>query len=334
MSVQEMHQTEKTKNNSDRRLPDFIIIGAMKAGTSTLHHILASHPDVFMPDNEIFFYDMDDFIQHSDFFFETDKKWYFPELDKHLARYMDQYASLFEKAKKSQILGEDSTTYLASRRAPERINRINPKAKLIVMLRDPASRTYSQYWHLLKTGRAIYDFENTLRINPQSVIERSLYQNQIEHFFKFIPKELFCFVIFEEFIHHIKEVMQEICKFLDITYGRIDFERLNIHQNPAMLPRYLKFQIWCNRMMLTRYKQVNAHRLADASITQQILHNRPTIYKRVLNGLHQRINPMKQSMPPAMKESTKKMLNEYFSRENNGLSELINKNLDDFWYQT
>ena len=48
-------------------LPDFIIAGAMKSGTTTLHNILNEHPDVFIPDSEIHFFDMDDVIEHPEF---------------------------------------------------------------------------------------------------------------------------------------------------------------------------------------------------------------------------------------------------------------------------
>jgi len=320
--------TKKIQTATNSRLPDFMIIGAMKAGTSTLHHILASHPDVFIPDNEIFFYDMDDLIQHPYFFLGTKHRWYFPTFDEHLSRYLNWYESLFEKARKDQLVGEDSTTYLASRNVPERISRLNPEVKLIVTLRDPAARTYSHYWHLVKAGRGIYNFEDTLQIQPQSLIERSLYKKQIEHFLKFIPKERFYFIIFEEFIRHMEKITQEICKFLGVSSESIDFNRLNTHQNPTMLPRHLKLQLWHNRILILKNKHVNVNRLIDAPTLQK----KTNYLKSAINRSHRRINPVQQKKPPAMKASTKTFLNDYFSKENKGLSELINKNTDEFWY--
>ena len=54
--------------------PDFVIAGAMKCGTTTLHQMLAQHPDVFMADDELFYFDMDDIAQHPDFLFNKKDK--------------------------------------------------------------------------------------------------------------------------------------------------------------------------------------------------------------------------------------------------------------------
>ena len=64
----------------DIRLPDFIICGAMKCGTTTVHGILNSHPDIGIPNTEINFFDIDDTLEHSDFIFHADGRWFFPDI--------------------------------------------------------------------------------------------------------------------------------------------------------------------------------------------------------------------------------------------------------------
>lgn len=134
--------------NNRYRLPDFIIAGAMKAGTTSLHHILKHHKHVFLPEDEIFFFDLDDIQQHPDFFMDARGKWIFHDYERHYQDYLEWYSSFFESADDGQVIGDDSTTYMASRKAPQRIARLLPDVKLIFMLRDPVVRAYSHYWHL------------------------------------------------------------------------------------------------------------------------------------------------------------------------------------------
>ncbi|MFB6198886.1 MAG: sulfotransferase, partial [Halobacteriaceae archaeon] len=132
-------------------VPDFIIGGAMKSGTSSMRWILSSREDVFIPDRELHFFTMGDPIQ----FTETVK--FHPErirFDLDDEKKTEWYKSFFEAAQSDQLIGEDSTSYLPSRVAPRRIREFLPDVKLIFMLRDPVERTYSHYRHLLMTGRA------------------------------------------------------------------------------------------------------------------------------------------------------------------------------------
>ncbi len=85
-------------SKSNRRFPDFIIAGAMKSGTTSLHHILANHPEIFIPDKEISFYDIDDFVQHPDFFFFNHDSWSHPKLEDRLEDYFEWYESFFDNA--------------------------------------------------------------------------------------------------------------------------------------------------------------------------------------------------------------------------------------------
>jgi hypothetical protein len=200
------------KNNKKHQFPDFIIVGAMKSGTTSLHNILASHPDIYIPQREIHFFDIDDITQHPDFFFFSDGKWYYPDLEKNSEKYLEWYGSFFSNAKVTQKIGEDSTTYLASNKAPARIVNLLPKVKIIIMLRDPASRTYSHYWHLVRTGRGIHTFEDSLRIMPGTLIQRSLYKDQIQRYLGYFPQENIHFILFEEFIQEINGCVYDTCK--------------------------------------------------------------------------------------------------------------------------
>jgi hypothetical protein len=93
-------------------LPEFIIGGAMKSGTSTLHAILDKHPKIFMPSYEIGFFDIDNILVHNDFNFYVESKWVNQSMDKNPKLMWDWYHSKFREGE-SLVKGEDSTTYLA-----------------------------------------------------------------------------------------------------------------------------------------------------------------------------------------------------------------------------
>src|SRR5262245_3229839 len=98
----------------EERFPDFIIAGAMKSGTTSLHQILASDPRIYIPDEEIFFFDMDDLVQHPAFFYPTPDRWLTQSYQPDNPRTRAWYSGFFAPAREDQLIGEDSTTYLAS----------------------------------------------------------------------------------------------------------------------------------------------------------------------------------------------------------------------------
>ena len=122
-------------------LPDLILVGAPKCGTTSLHAMLALHPDVFIPEYEVFFFDVDDVMIHPDFFFHRSGS-SFHDYEGEFEEYLAWYRSLFTSAEPGQIIGEDTTTYLCSHYAPTRIAELLPDVKLIALLRDPVDRAY------------------------------------------------------------------------------------------------------------------------------------------------------------------------------------------------
>ena len=104
---------EWVSRNTDH-IPDFIIGGAMKSGTTSLHQILDKHPEVFMSHGEIGFFDIDNIIEHPDFsFFDKKNKWNTQRIENGPELLWSWYYKKFE-ASNGQLKGEDSTTYLAS----------------------------------------------------------------------------------------------------------------------------------------------------------------------------------------------------------------------------
>jgi hypothetical protein len=312
------------RTRSPGRLPDFLIVGAMKSGTSSLRHILSHHRQIFIPAREIFFFDIDDIEQHPDFFVRVGADRLVQDYDRNFREYVAWYTSFFNDATDGQIVGESSPTYMASRRAPTRIARLLPDAKLLFMLRDPVWRTYSHYWHHVETGRAIYDFERTLQFAPATLLQRSLYADQIRRYKQCVPDRNLHFILFEAFINDIPGTIARACAFLGLE-TTVDLAEIATHRNPSRYPRSVRLKLLSNRVFRER---------AGDRYIAHLPNMPPAVRPRVgasLERLVERVNPLRTGAPPPMKPETRAFLQRFFARENRGIEDLIRMNVWDYW---
>lgn len=210
------------------RLPDFIIIGAAKAGTTSLYALLDRHPGIFMPQPK-----------EPEFFARDD----------HYARGIDSYAKLFETAHPDQVVGEASTLYSLApffdQTAPRMAAHI-PSVKLIYVLREPVSRAYSFYVQLVKnyqnvTGDKVVhrSFEDFIDPNqweggaprdkvlspanahlpdaPELCLAGSDYLTQIAAYDAHFPPEQILFIRFEDFVANRAATLRQITDFLGVA---------------------------------------------------------------------------------------------------------------------
>ena len=199
------------------RFPDFFIVGAMRAGTTSLHHILDSHPGVFIPRQELFFFDADDFEEHAEQARRPDGTWWFRDFAAELEQALPEYHAHFAPADAAQLIGEDSTTYLTAAQAPARIASLCPAAKIVISLRDPVARTWSHYWHLVRSGRAVLDFESTLLSGRGTLLKRSTYPPALRRWLAHLPAEQLHVMIFEDFVARPQEELDALCAFLGLS---------------------------------------------------------------------------------------------------------------------
>jgi len=318
-----MMNTNRAREHKEG-LPSFLIVGAMKSGTVSLHHILRQHKDVFMPAQEIFFFDIDDIEQHPDFFVMTSSGWSFHDYQQNFEAYLSWYRSFFKDARKDQLVGERSTTYMASQKAPYRIAQLLPNIMLVFMLRDPVSRTYSHYWHLVGTGRAIYDFEKTLQQLPGTLLQRGHYKRHIDRFKDLFPEKNLKFIIFEAFIKDVQAAINETCEFLGFA-DSIDVREITIRKHSTLYPKSLRLQLIFNRVFRhdagRRYLHLLPNMPPDSS---------SPIVKAIETQVR-RMNPLREGSRPPMKPETERFLQQFFAKENRGLASLIGKSLRDVW---
>lgn len=312
------------------RLPDFIIAGAMKCGTTSLHHILSHHTDIYMPSGEIHFYSIDDLFQHPGYFSYENGEWFGPDFELEKEKYFIWYSHFFEKADDDEIVGEDSTTYLPSQLVPGRIADTNPNAKIIIMLRDPASRSYSHYQHLVRTGRASNTFEKMNRGHYFTILQRSFYKSQIENYLQFFPREQLMFIVFEEFIKDTEKVYKDVCSFIGVDNRKMTLDQLDTHRNKAKFPLFLRPQLLKNKIFTATQERIRLKGSLPFTLPD---HPVKSSFYKAFYKVYNALNPHSETSGTKMKKETRAFLNNYFRELNEGLNELCGREMDTNWYR-
>ena len=152
------------------RLPDFLLIGAMKSGSTTLYHHLREHPRLFLP------------AYKEPEFFVSGKGW---------ERGVDWYSGLFADARSDQLVGEGSTSYTKPTEfpgVPERIRSVVPQVRLVYLLREPVARMRSMYAHMVLTGRERRPVDEAL-LTDETYLAPSRYADNIRRYLDVFPRE-------------------------------------------------------------------------------------------------------------------------------------------------
>jgi hypothetical protein len=175
--------------------PDFIVIGAMKSATTTLHEQLARQPGIFMchPKEPNFFSD-----------------------DASYARGWGWYGSLFRPAGKADLRGESSTHYTKLSTYPrtvERMTRDLPRLKLIYVMRHPIDRLISQYVHEVTAGRISGGLREALDCHPE-LIDYGRYSMQLQPYLDAYGPGAVLPVFFPRLVTHSQAELERIGRFL------------------------------------------------------------------------------------------------------------------------
>ncbi len=213
-----------TVNSGARqRVPDFFIVGHAKSGTSALYEMLRRHPQVYMPD--------------------VKEPWYFvPELRSAAKgtgaelhpRTLEGYLALFQDAAPGQRAGEATPSYLFSERAAARIAELQPEAKIIAILREPASFLRSLHMQFLQTGveterdlgkaialegrrREGKDIPST-STRPQTLLysEHVRYVEQLRRYEQQFGRERMLVLVYEDFRADNEATVRRVLRFLDV----------------------------------------------------------------------------------------------------------------------
>jgi hypothetical protein len=208
---------------SRQKKPNFIIIGAMKAATTSLYTYLKQHPEVFMTaiKEPMFF---NNFQKVNDYKLQARK-------GKKITTF-DQYYPLFDDVKNEKAIGEASPAYISNEECPKLIHKHLPNTKIIAVLRQPVARAYSNFLHARRADREpIADFETAFNKEAERKAEnwsplyhykgKGYYTEQLERYYDLFPKENIKILLFEEVVKNPIKASQEVFEFLNVDYSFI-----------------------------------------------------------------------------------------------------------------
>lgn len=218
-------------------LPDFLIVGVPKAGTTALHAALVRHPGLFLPP-----------VKEPKFFLSdgppptTGGPGDVQTYQEHVWR-QDEYEALFDPAPPGAVLGEATPFYLYDHGAHDRIAKLLPDARLIVLLRDPVDRAHSNWTHLWNAGlEPEADFLAACHAEPQRraagwaafwhYVALGRYGEQLQHLFQVFPRDQVLLLRYRELKDAPAATLDRVCAFLGVPTGvltSVPRENVNRH---------------------------------------------------------------------------------------------------------
>ncbi len=225
-------------------LPDFVVIGAAKSGTTFFYHLLSQHPHV-----------QPAVVKEPHYFnvlFEEGTEWYrrcFPQPRKDGRR---------------TITGEASPGYIWHPLAPERMAEVIPQARLIALLRNPPDRIYSDYHQRVKNGRVTRTFEEIVQVafdDPlHGHLSKSIYVDHLQRWSEFFPREQMLVLKSEDFFERPVETLKVAMEFLDLPEWEPEASELGDKRNKG---KYEQRMDPATRRRLEEYFEPHNQRLYD-----------------------------------------------------------------------
>ncbi len=231
------------------RLPDFFIVGAAKAGTTSLWAYLKAHPQLFLPNKK----------EPRYYAYSGEKPEDFEgpgaaQLILGIIKDKAAYCKLFEEATPNQLVGEASPAYLYSPVAAKRIAQDNPNAKIIAILRNPVERAYSHFLDNVGKGwEPCRNFEQVIeaQLNGErsrwwrkwDYIGHGFYASQLERYFECFNCENIHVIRYEHFRDDTEKVIRDILRFLQVD-STINLS-IDKHYNVSGISR----RIWIDKLL-------------------------------------------------------------------------------------
>lgn len=286
-------------------LPNFFVVGAQKAGTTSLHHYLSEHPEIYLPKQK-----------------ETK---FFVEDDRYAKGIADYEATYFSEWNGEKAVGEIDPDYMYFEMAIERIAKHFLNPKFIFVLRNPVDRAFSGYLMAYRRGLEKSSFEEALLLEEQrikqgyfenlhySYVQRGFYYRQISRLLDRWDISQMCFLLSEDLMSSPKETLAICCNFLGVSEDFVPTQiGKKFHQ--ATVPRSLGVLDFIQGQdSYRRIKQFLRHSVPNREWRAWI--------KKQLLALNQKPSDL------SLKEETRLRLAEIYREENFKLAKLINRDL-------
>ena len=235
-----------------RILPDFLIVGAQKCGTTSLYRNLVKHPSIVPA-----FVKEVHYFNNSRNYFQKGLGWYKAHFPTLLYKYYRKHIG-----KNDFLTGEASPFYMFHPHAPRRISELLPEVKLIVILRNTVDRAYSHYYHEVERGREreTVSFEDAIRMeeerlcgefdklmadekytswhyNHNSYLLRGIYVDQLKRVYSYFDKSQILILKSEDFFKDSQSTIDKVLQFLCLPEWQLkDFTKDNVGSYQKMDP--------------------------------------------------------------------------------------------------
>jgi hypothetical protein len=202
-------------------VPNFLIVGAAKAGTTSLHHYLKQHPDIFMPEE----------IKET-FFFSGITRESFPGPGNNYGyraiSTLEDYMRLFNKAQTQKAIGEACVAYLYFHHAaiPKIVSTLGKDIKIVISLRHPADRAFSNYLHHVRDGLESLAFSEAIKAEPWrkqngwwwgfEYVTVGFYADQVKAYLDAFGHEHVLILLYDNLVISPLDLMRTLFQFLDV----------------------------------------------------------------------------------------------------------------------
>jgi Sulfotransferase family len=244
--------------DAGRRVPDFFIVGHAKSGTTAMHEMLRTHPQIYIPA-----------IKETQFLAREGQNGTIPSTSPPTVRplTLDAYLSLFEEAGPDQRIGEASTTYLRTPVSANRIAELRPDARIIAIFREPASFVRSLHLQLLQVRiEDQVDFARAIALEPERRHGRHLprgcawprallysqhvrYVEQLRRYHELFGRERVLVLIYDDFRRDNERALRQVLRFVGADDS---FEIRRTESNPTVRVRSHRAQNLMNAISIGR----------------------------------------------------------------------------------
>lgn len=289
-----------------------ILIGAQKAGSSSLYQWIGQHPDVSAPESlkDVHYFTNDELYNQGTTFFD---KFYPSKI-------------------KEKIILHGAVNYILFDKCAERLHRYDPNLKLILILRNPVNRAFSAYTYFKKQQHEKRSFKDALKqeqeipyttykdVSNLTYLEHGFYFKQLQHFIKYFDLENIHIVFYEELMADKKNKCAQIFKFLGVE---IDFIPDFIHKNKTGSVRSGKLNniLFGSNKIKNFVKKYSLYNLLPLKFKQKL--------KRKLSEMN--TGDAKKSIKETLDGETKAYLQEQYKEDVQCLSNLLKKDLTSLW---
>ena len=280
---------------------DFFIVGAPKAGTTSLYNYLNEHFEIEMSSQKEPDFFSDQSFKNQELYYGKDR------IDT-----IEKYHALFQR-EDVLLRGEASVSYLFYQDVPYKISKYNPNAKIIVMLRNPIDRAFSHYLMDYRLGLVSQSFDSIIQKTSkhqnrhlfyQQYIELGEYSKQIKRYLEVFSNENICIIDYEDFKNNTSDVVNTVFVFLGLEN--------NINSHSYLMRKHNTYSAPRNKIVQKMYSFVFVRKMLAIILPKTLI--------RVIRNLL-----FIRDKKPRISDSTRDFLKRHFESDVIELSKLLNK---------